>query len=77
MSGYSVYVKPRSSRSGVTVLPDGTLEVRLHAAPTDGQANAELMAVLARHFQVPRRAVRIKSGLKSRRKTIEILEAIP
>lgn len=68
----SVRVKPKSSRRGVTVLEDGTLEVRVNAPPEDGRANAELIDTLARHLGVKRRFISIVSGQSSRNKIIEV-----
>lgn len=74
MSRYSVRVKPKSSRTGVTVLPDDTIEVRVHSAPEDGKANQELIEILAGHFHVPRRSVVILKGETSRNKIVEVQE---
>jgi len=51
---------------------DGALLVRLAAAPVDGAANAELIAVLARALDVPKRHVEIISGDRSRSKRVQI-----
>jgi uncharacterized protein (TIGR00251 family) len=48
------------------------LLVRLHAAPVDGAANAELIEVLAEALSVPKRAVSIVSGERSRQKRVRI-----
>lgn len=50
----------------------GALLVRLNAAPVDGAANAELIAVLSDVLDVPKRAVSIVSGERSRRKRVHI-----
>ena len=52
-----VRVVARAGRSAVAGVRDDALLVRLAAAPVDGAANAELIAVLAEAFGVPRRAV--------------------
>lgn len=69
---FSVHVKPKSSKQGVHVLEDGTLEVRVHSPPEDGKANAELIETLARHLGVKRRHVSIVSGETARHKIIEV-----
>jgi uncharacterized protein (TIGR00251 family) len=46
--------------------------VRLHAPPVDGAANAELIDVLADALGVPRRAVSILSGERSRQKRVRV-----
>jgi uncharacterized protein YggU (UPF0235/DUF167 family) len=38
----------------------------------DGKANAELVALVARHFQRPRSTVRIKVGSTGRTKLVEL-----
>jgi len=50
----------------------GVLRVRISAAPVDGAANEELVRVLARDFNVPRRAISIISGHSARLKRISI-----
>jgi uncharacterized protein len=51
---------------------DGALLVRLAAAPVDGAANAELIALIARALRLPRRDVTIVSGERSRSKRIRV-----
>jgi uncharacterized protein (TIGR00251 family) len=46
--------------------------VGLTSRPEKGKANLELIRKLARHFKVSSSHVRIISGLKSRRKTVEV-----
>jgi uncharacterized protein (TIGR00251 family) len=49
--------------------------VRLNAAPVDGAANAELIEVLADAYGVPKRAVEIVAGERSRQKRVRITGA--
>ncbi|WP_071839332.1 DUF167 domain-containing protein [Nodularia spumigena] len=51
---------------------DGSLIVRLKSPPVDGKANEELIKLLAEKFHVPKSHIRIKSGVSSRQKLIEI-----
>jgi hypothetical protein len=67
-----IRVIPRAGRSGFGGLRDGTLLVRLAAAPVDGAANDELIALLAKTLRIPRRAVTIVSGERSRTKRVRI-----
>ena len=53
-------------------LADGTLKVRIAAAPEKGRANEELCEVLAAHFGVARGAVEIVSGHASPLKLVRI-----
>ncbi len=65
-------VVPRAGRSGVAGLRDGALLVRLAAAPVDGAANAELIDVLARALDVPKRSIEIVAGDRSRSKRLRV-----
>ncbi len=67
-----VRVVPRAGRSGVAGLRDGALLVRLAAAPVDGAANAELVAVLATALHLPKRDIQIVSGERSRSKRVRV-----
>ncbi len=63
---------PRAGRSGFAGLRDGALLVKLAAAPVDGAANDELIALLANALRVPKRDIAIVSGERSRTKRIRI-----
>jgi uncharacterized protein len=65
-------VKPRSSRERLMVDGAGELRLELHAAPTDGQANATCIEFFHGLLRVPRSSVQILTGEKSRRKLIRI-----
>ena len=67
-----VRVIPRAGKSGVAGTRGDALLVRLNAPPVDGAANAELIDVLADVLGVPRRAVSIVSGERSRQKRVRI-----
>ena len=78
-SGLVVVVRltPKGGRDavdGVETLSDGrvVLKMRVRAAPTDGQANAALIAFLAKTLDVARRAVTLAAGETARIKRIEI-----
>ena len=65
-------VQPRASRSRVVGEHDGLLKIQLAAPPVDGEANAELIELLARLLGVPKRQVRLVAGDTSRRKRVRI-----
>lgn len=65
-------VIPRAGRSGLAGLREGAVLVRLAAAPVDGAANDELVAVLARALGLPKRAITIVSGERSRSKRVRV-----
>jgi uncharacterized protein len=68
-----VKVKPHARASTLTQLADGTWLAQLAAAPIDGKANDELVALVARQFMCPKSAVSIKSGASGRTKLIKIV----
>ena len=51
---------------------DGTLKVRLRSPPVEGAANEELIAILAKAFGLPRRAVTIAAGAHARTKRVTL-----
>ena len=67
-----VRVIPRAGRSTIAGMRDGAVVVRLAAAPVDGEANAALIDLLARTLKVPKRAITIVAGEKSRTKRVRI-----
>ncbi len=73
----SVRLTPRGGRDGVDgieVLADGraVLKARVRAAPSEGEANAALVALLARSLSVSRSAVTLAAGSTARLKTLLI-----
>lgn len=68
----SVHVRPKSSRSAIVGVREGSLDVALTSAPADGAANAELQRLIARALEVTQRDVTIVAGNSSRNKVIEI-----
>jgi len=69
---FAVRVQPRASRSEIVGEHGGALRVRLGAPPVDGAANEALVELLAKALGVPRRAVRVVTGLTARAKTVEV-----
>ena len=70
-----VRVAPRSSRSSVAGEHDGALKVRVTSPPIEGAANAELIRMLARAFDVPTRAVEIIGGQTAKLKRVRVCGA--
>lgn len=69
----SVRVKPNSKNPRIQEAPGG-LTAYLKSPPIEGKANQELIARLAERFGVPKSRVRIKSGLSSKTKLVEVLQ---
>lgn len=67
-----VRVIPRARKSGPGGVRDEAVLIRLAAPPVDNAANEALIAFLSDLLHVPRRAVRIVSGQRARRKRIAI-----
>lgn len=65
-------VIPRAGRSGFAGQRHGALLVRLAAAPVDGAANDELIALIASALHLPKRDVVIVGGERSRSKRVRI-----
>ena len=70
-----VKVKPNARVSVLEQQDDGSFAASLKAPPVDGKANAELVALVARHFGVPKSAVSIKAGAGGRLKLVTVAGA--
>lgn len=72
----AVKVTPRAKSDGIGGLvdtPDGKrLEVRLHAMPADGEANAALIRLIAKFFGLRQADVEIMQGGASRLKRLSL-----
>ena len=71
MARITVRVIPRSSRSELVADGDG-YRAYLHAAPTDGQANQELIELVSASFGVPKSTISVVRGAKGRVKVIDL-----
>lgn len=67
-----VKVRPHACESLLEEQEDGSYTASLKAPPVDGKANAELVALVAKHFGVSKSAVTIKVGAGSRVKLVSI-----
>lgn len=72
---FFVQVVPRASRSEIVGEHNGNLRVRVAAPPVDGAANEELVRLLSRAWRVPRSAIQITTGQKSKLKQVRIVGA--
>lgn len=66
----SVKAIPGASKTEFAGIHDGRLRVKIAAAPEDGRANDSLAAFLAKTLGCSKKEVTIKSGEKSRLKTV-------
>ena len=73
MTRLHVRVIPRANRDAVEGFDmDGVLQVRVAAAPVDGEANEAVRRLLAKALGIPPRDVVLASGAASRRKIFDI-----
>ena len=74
-SALAVRVITRSSRNEIAeIMNDGTIKIRLTAAPVEGKANQALVEFLSEVLDVPRAKIDIVAGVNSREKLISILD---
>ena len=69
---FSVRVQLRASHNALAGEWQGALKVRLTAPPVDDKANTALYVFLAEQLNIPRAAVRILGGERSRNKRVEV-----
>lgn len=68
-----IMVKPNSSQEKVIKIDEGSLVIYTRAKPHDGEANKRVVEMVAKYLGVTKTSIRIRSGIKSRKKTLEIL----
>ena len=69
---FSVRVVPRASKSEIVGEIEGVLKVRIASPPVDGAANAELIKIMAKTFDVSKSEVEIIGGQTSKNKQVQI-----
>ncbi len=70
--GIRLYVQPKASRTKIVGLFDDRLKIAVAAPPADGKANGVVVKFLAGLLRVPVKDVVLKSGSRSRRKTVVV-----
>lgn len=65
-------VKPRGRKNAIEGVRDGLLLLSVTAAPTDGEANAAVIATMAKALHLSKSSLELVRGHKSREKTIRI-----
>lgn len=68
----NVRVIPRAKLNRVEVQPDGIVRVHTTTAPTDGKATADVIKMLAEHYNVPKNSIKLVRGATSRDKVFEL-----
>ena len=72
---FNIRVCPRSSRNHIEQIGN-VLKVHLTKPASDGLANSQLIVLLSAHFKIKKYQIKIKSGLRSRNKLVQIDAAI-
>ncbi|MDY7020474.1 MAG: DUF167 domain-containing protein [Cyanobacteriota bacterium] len=72
MTIIQVKVKPNSKQQSIQKVADGHWMIHLKSPPVEGKANQELIKILAKQFNISKSEVKIKSGLSSKHKLIEL-----
>lgn len=69
---FEVHAKPRAKKSRIAEIREGAAVVALAAPPVDGAANEELVRLLARVLEIPKRSVEIVRGETSQKKLVAV-----
>ncbi len=71
----TLHIQPGAKKTEVSGLHGDALKIRLAAPPVDGKANEALIGFVAKRLGVTKSAVSLKSGLSSRHKVLEVIDA--
>ncbi|MBC8279410.1 MAG: YggU family protein [Chloroflexi bacterium] len=71
-STLKIRVQPKSSRNQIDGFDNDTLRLRVTAPPTDGKANAGVIALLAKTLGISKTRIEIIRGHSSRDKVVSI-----
>jgi uncharacterized protein YggU (UPF0235/DUF167 family) len=68
----SVFVKPNSRQAKIQKTENGYIAY-VKEAPVENKANLAVIKLLSEYFNTPKSQIRIISGLKSKRKLLNLL----
>ncbi|XP_023672975.2 UPF0235 protein C15orf40 homolog isoform X1 [Paramormyrops kingsleyae] len=68
----AIHAKPGSKQNAITAVSERTVDVCIAAAPSDGEANAELVRYLSKVLELRRSDVVLDKGCRSREKIVKI-----
>lgn len=74
---FQIEVRPNSKKSVVTRLADGDFKVFVKAPAKEGEANKEVIALVAKYFGVAKSCVAVLRGARGKKKIIEIEGRVP
>ena len=69
---FSIRVQPRAARTAISGTVGDALKVSVSAPPLDGRANAAVVEFFSEVLSVPRSAVQVVAGERSRNKIVRI-----
>jgi len=72
MATLRVHVVPNANSNCVVGEHGGAIKIKLRAPAVQGKANAALVRFLAEEMKLPRRAIVLQSGQRSRDKSLRI-----
>jgi uncharacterized protein (TIGR00251 family) len=68
----TLYVQPGARKTEIAGMHDGHVKLRIKAPPVEGAANKAVVEFVAELLDLPKSAVKLVNGEKSRVKTVEI-----
>jgi len=66
-----IKVKPNSSENLIIKTNEGLI-VKVKEKPENNKANIGIIKLLGKHYKVPASNIKIKSGMSSTKKTVEV-----
>lgn len=67
-----VKVKPSSKKNSLTLVEKDSYIAELKSPPEKNKANLELIKTISKFLKIPSKGIKIKSGLTSKEKILEI-----
>ena len=64
---------PKSSKNLLSLMEDGTIKLKIKAAPVDGKANKACEEFIADYLSVSKSQVKVVAGFQSKTKLVEVL----
>ena len=71
----TLYIQPGAKKTELAGEHDGIVKLRISAPPVEGAANKAVLAFMAKYLGLPKSAVILVSGEKSRIKIVEFDES--
>jgi uncharacterized protein YggU (UPF0235/DUF167 family) len=69
----SIWAKPSSKVERITPGPGGEVVLYVHSKPVDGAANEDIIRMISDLFGIPKSAISLESGHKSKFKKVKLI----